>query len=128
MYAPRRECGSSCLLVGIPRTESLFEGNAAQKSNLWYLVFQAILEGIRKGEIVSSGAVHNSAPKEGSLNRGMRQDSLGRGRGRGRGAGTLPIFQCRERVDWLLNSRVVGCACYFEIRVKSVFLVDGVMC
>lgn len=36
---------------------------------------------------MSSGAVHNSAPKEGSLNRGMRQDSIGRGRGRGQGRG-----------------------------------------
>lgn len=59
--------------------------------------FQAVLEGIRKGEIVSSGAVHNSTPKEGSLNRGMRQDSLGRGRGRGvgRGVGTY-LNLCRS--------------------------------
>lgn len=64
-------------------------GSVYQEADVWFLVFQGVLEGIRRGEIVSSGAVHNSAPKDGSLNRGMRQDSLGRGRGRGRGAGML---------------------------------------
>lgn len=67
----------------------VFGGSVWQEVDEWHVVFQAVLEGIRKGEIVSSGAVHNSAPKDGSLNRGMRQDSLGRGRGRGRGAGMV---------------------------------------
>ena len=79
----------SGILVGI---ESFIGESARQNVNVWYLVVQAILEGIRKGEIVSSGAVHNSAPKEGALNRGMRQDSLGRGRGRGRGAGMFSMW------------------------------------
>lgn len=52
---------------------------------------QAVLEGIRKGEIVSSGAVHNIAPKEGLLNRGPREDAS---RGRGRGRGTNVFFTC----------------------------------
>ncbi|CAM6091961.1 unnamed protein product [Calypogeia fissa] len=44
---------------------------------------EAVLEGIRKGEIVSSGAVHNAAPKEPAV--GRTREDPGRGRGRGRG-------------------------------------------
>lgn len=47
-----------------------------------------MLEAIRKGEIVSSGAVH-TGPKDLPLNR--TRDEVGRGRGRGRGAGMLRL-------------------------------------
>lgn len=49
---------------------------------------QAVLESIRKGDIVSSGAVHNTASKEGLLNRGPREE-ISRGRGRGGGGGMV---------------------------------------
>lgn len=52
---------------------------------------QAVLEGIRKGGIVSSGAVHNIAPKEGLLNRAPREDTS---RGRGRGTNVFTRFSC----------------------------------
>ncbi|CAM6016332.1 unnamed protein product [Sphagnum balticum] len=45
---------------------------------------EVVLEGIRRGEIVSSGAVHSAISKEGILNKGPRED-YGRGRGRGQG-------------------------------------------
>ncbi|KAL3676449.1 hypothetical protein R1sor_026397 [Riccia sorocarpa] len=44
---------------------------------------EVILEGIRKGEIVSSGAVHNSTGKEATVGRGREDPVRGRGRGRG---------------------------------------------
>lgn len=50
-----------------------------------------MLESIKKGDLVSSGAVHNTASKEGLLNRGPREE-ISRGRGRGGGGGTVVIF------------------------------------
>ncbi|KAL2608476.1 hypothetical protein R1flu_027049 [Riccia fluitans] len=44
---------------------------------------EVILEGIRKGEIVSSGAVHNTTVKEAAVGRGREDPVRGRGRGRG---------------------------------------------
>ncbi len=48
--------------------------------------FQAVLEGIRRGDIVGSGVVHSSISKEGLLNKGPRED-YGRGHGRGQRIG-----------------------------------------
>lgn len=86
----------SCV-VAQDRTGSCLIGSGGAEVDIWYVVFQGVLEGIRKGEIVSSGAVHNSAPKEGSMGRGMRQDSLGRGRGRGRVAGMVFVLSTLSR-------------------------------
>jgi hypothetical protein len=52
-----------------------------------------VLEGIRRGEIVSSGAVHSTISKEGILNKGPRED-YGRGRGRGQGLGNFYALFC----------------------------------
>lgn len=85
------------LIEWVPSVGRFLYGDGVwQEFDRCCVVFQGILEGIRKGEIVSSGAVHNSAPKDGSLNRVMRQDSLGRGRGRGRGAGMFCVNECFE--------------------------------
>lgn len=83
---------------------------------------QVVLEGIRKGEIVSSGAVHNSTGKDNSttvvttVGRGRlaAEDGPGRGRGRGRGIGTAMMR--RRRLFHLLFAMHLSCIHMYAAR------------